>query len=179
MYLHAHNLRLLSTPHGGRLAAGRPEHPFLLSPCGLLPQGDLYFRIRNRRDGLMALVCVLDGEKENTQTYISGCKSGCLFCKLLIFSVYCGERGIRTPGTVIPYVSLANWWFKPLTHLSGLLVLSGCKYKPKKRLSKGWRRRKCRRPSVAFGRGHSGRPVKTTEKSGECLCKVGRQRGEP
>ena len=29
-----------------------------------------------------------------------------------------GERGIRTPGTVIPYVSLANWWFKPLTHLS-------------------------------------------------------------
>ena len=31
---------------------------------------------------------------------------------------FCGERGIRTPGTVIPYVSLANWWFKPLTHLS-------------------------------------------------------------
>ncbi len=34
-----------------------------------------------------------------------------------------GERGIRTPGTVIPYVSLANWWFKPLTHLSGLVIL--------------------------------------------------------
>ena len=31
---------------------------------------------------------------------------------------FCGKRGIRTPGTVIPYVSLANWWFKPLTHLS-------------------------------------------------------------
>ncbi len=30
----------------------------------------------------------------------------------------CGEGGIRTPGTVIPYVSLANWWFKPLTHLT-------------------------------------------------------------
>ena len=30
----------------------------------------------------------------------------------------CGERGIRTPGTVIPYDSLANCWFKPLTHLS-------------------------------------------------------------
>ena len=29
-----------------------------------------------------------------------------------------GEGGIRTPGTVIPYVSLANWWFKPLTHLT-------------------------------------------------------------
>ena len=31
---------------------------------------------------------------------------------------FCGERGIRTPGTVIPYVSLANWWFQPLTHLT-------------------------------------------------------------
>ena len=29
-----------------------------------------------------------------------------------------GEWGIRTPGTVIPYVSLANWWFQPLTQLS-------------------------------------------------------------
>ena len=35
-------------------------------------------------------------------------------CKILI----CGEWGIRTPGTVIPYVSLANWWFQPLTQLS-------------------------------------------------------------
>ena len=33
-------------------------------------------------------------------------------------AVFCGERGIRTPGTVFPYVSLANWWFKPLTHLT-------------------------------------------------------------
>ena len=33
-------------------------------------------------------------------------------------AVFCGERGIRTPGTVIPYVSLANWWFQPLTHLT-------------------------------------------------------------
>ena len=32
-----------------------------------------------------------------------------------------GEWGIRTPGTVIPYVSLANWWFQPLTQLSGQL----------------------------------------------------------
>ena len=29
-----------------------------------------------------------------------------------------GERGIRTPGTVIPYGSLANCWFQPLTHLT-------------------------------------------------------------
>ena len=35
----------------------------------------------------------------------------------------CGERGIRTPGTVNPYVSLANWWFQPLTHPSiGFIV---------------------------------------------------------
>ena len=33
----------------------------------------------------------------------------------------CGERGIRTPGTLDRYVSLANWWFQPLTHLSGCI----------------------------------------------------------
>ena len=39
----------------------------------------------------------------------------------------CGERGIRTPGTVIPYDSLANCWFKPLTHLSVLDLKSRAK----------------------------------------------------
>ena len=29
-----------------------------------------------------------------------------------------GEDEIRTRGTLIGYVSLANWWFQPLTHLS-------------------------------------------------------------
>ena len=29
-----------------------------------------------------------------------------------------GEGGIRTPGTLVEYVSLANWWFQPLTHLT-------------------------------------------------------------
>ncbi len=38
-----------------------------------------------------------------------------------------GERGIRTPGTVIPYDSLANCWFKPLTHLSVLDLKSMAK----------------------------------------------------
>ena len=38
--------------------------------------------------------------------------------QFLATDILCGKRGIRTPGTVIPYVSLANWWFKPLTHLS-------------------------------------------------------------
>ena len=41
------------------------------------------------------------------------------FCNRLTINLYCGEWGIRTPGTVIPYVSLANWWFQPLTQLSG------------------------------------------------------------
>ena len=34
-----------------------------------------------------------------------------------------GERGIRTPGTVHPYGSLANCWFQPLTHLSVLYLI--------------------------------------------------------
>ena len=43
---------------------------------------------------------------------------------------FCGERGIRTPGTVIPYVSLANWWFQPLTHLTKTVHFTewDCKY---------------------------------------------------
>ena len=34
------------------------------------------------------------------------------------FSLLGGEGGIRTPGTLIEYDSLANCWFQPLTHLS-------------------------------------------------------------
>ncbi len=41
-------------------------------------------------------------------------------------SFSCGERGIRTPGTVIPYGSLANCWFKPLTHLTGSVCGAVC-----------------------------------------------------
>ena len=36
-------------------------------------------------------------------------------------SLLCGEGGIRTPGTLIEYASLANWWIKPLSHLSNKL----------------------------------------------------------
>ena len=36
----------------------------------------------------------------------------------------CGERGIRTPGTLIRYASLANWWIKPLSHLSRISLMS-------------------------------------------------------
>ena len=34
------------------------------------------------------------------------------------YTIFGGERGIRTPGTINSYASLANWWFQPLTHLT-------------------------------------------------------------
>ena len=37
---------------------------------------------------------------------------------------FCGEGGIRTPGTLIEYDSLANCWFQPLTHLSVCQTMS-------------------------------------------------------
>ena len=41
------------------------------------------------------------------------------FIRLRFLACFSGEGGIRTPGTLIGYVSLANWWFQPLTHLTG------------------------------------------------------------
>ena len=49
--------------------------------------------------------------------YILGCKIGCLFYNLLIFSVYCGERGIRTPGTS-QFNGFQDRRNRPLCHLS-------------------------------------------------------------
>lgn len=44
----------------------------------------------------------------NKKTYKSLiCRFLSSYCPFLS-SKFCGERGIRTPGTVIPYVSLAN-----------------------------------------------------------------------
>jgi hypothetical protein len=40
-----------------------------------------------------------------------------------LFYFFRGERGIRTPGTLIEYDSLANCWIKPLSHLSKKLSL--------------------------------------------------------
>ena len=40
-----------------------------------------------------------------------------LICKSLIFKVYCGERGIRTPGT-FQYVGFQDRCNRPLCHLS-------------------------------------------------------------
>ena len=40
---------------------------------------------------------------------------------------FCGEDEIRTRGTLIRYVGLANRWFQPLTHLSVWpFSLKGC-----------------------------------------------------
>ena len=55
--------------------------------------------------------------KKNTQLYILGCKIGCLFCKTLISNVYCGETGIRTPGTS-RYNGFQDRRNRPLCHLS-------------------------------------------------------------
>ena len=57
---------------------------------------------------------------KNTQLYILGCKIGCLFCNLLIFSVYCGERGIRTPGAS-QHDGFQDRCNRPLYHLSNTL----------------------------------------------------------
>ena len=53
----------------------------------------------------------------NTQLYILGCKIGCLFYNLLIFSVYCGETGIRTPGAS-QHNGFQDRRNRPLCHLS-------------------------------------------------------------
>ena len=50
--------------------------------------------------------------------YILGCKIGCLFYNLLIFSVYCGETGIRTPDTLLGYTRFPGVPLQPLEHLS-------------------------------------------------------------
>ena len=46
-----------------------------------------------------------------------GCKIGCLFYNLLIFSVYCGETGIRTPGAS-QHNGFQDRRNRPLCHLS-------------------------------------------------------------
>ena len=45
--------------------------------------------------------------------------------KTLIFKVYCGERGIRTPGTS-QYAGFQDRCIRPLCHLSMGCEISGC-----------------------------------------------------
>ena len=42
---------------------------------------------------------------KNTQSYILGCKKGCKSRKCLIYTLYCGETGIRTYNSNRLYVS--------------------------------------------------------------------------
>ena len=53
--------------------------------------------------------------KQNQKEYTKGYKKTPPIGGVLSES---GSWGIRTPGTVNPYVSLANWWFQPLTQPS-------------------------------------------------------------
>lgn len=46
--------------------------------------------------------------------------------KYLIFKAYCGERGIRTPGTS-QFNGFQDRRDRPLCHLSNLLRICGCK----------------------------------------------------
>ena len=54
---------------------------------------------------------------KNTQFYILGCKKGCKSRKCLIYTLYCGERGIRTPGTS-QFNGFQDRRNRPLCHLS-------------------------------------------------------------
>ena len=66
--------------------------------------------------------------KKNARKSLKLCVFTCVkTCKLLIFSVDCGERGIRTPGTS-RYDGFQDRCNRPLYHLSLMCVpKSGCK----------------------------------------------------
>ena len=51
------------------------------------------------------------------QTLIFGCKKGCKSRNYLIYTLFCGERGIRTPGTS-QYNGFQDRRDRPLCHLS-------------------------------------------------------------
>ena len=85
-----------------------------ISQLAIIPFGlsgskftSVYERIPDRNEGTFSERALFMQEYKNSrQSATDSC------------SDRCGERGIRTPGTVIPYGSLANCWFKPLTHLT-------------------------------------------------------------
>ena len=90
----------------------------------IIRQMKIYYlptKIRNLTEsGLVVLFRAKMILLNNTKTpnfIFFGCKIGCLFCNLLIFSVYCGETGIRTPGTS-QYNGFQDRRNRPLCHLS-------------------------------------------------------------
>lgn len=53
---------------------------------------------------------------------IFGCKKGCKSRNYLIYTLYCGENGIRTPGTR-RYNGFRDRHNRPLCHLSNTAIL--------------------------------------------------------
>ena len=82
---------------------------------------DLLFtaKIRNLTENELVVffVCSVFYQIIFRAIYILGCKIGCLFYNLLIFSVYCGETGIRTPGAS-QHNGFQDRRNRPLCHLS-------------------------------------------------------------
>ena len=60
---------------------------------------------------------------KNPQLYILGCKKGCKSRKRLIYTLYCGETGIRTPGAS-QHNGFQDRRNRPLCHLSKTLFES-------------------------------------------------------
>ena len=54
---------------------------------------------------------------ENTLSHIFGCNKGCKSRNLLIYTLVCGERGIRTPGAS-QHDGFQDRCNRPLYHLS-------------------------------------------------------------
>ena len=59
----------------------------------------------------------LKNSKKIHPTFIFGCKKGCKSRNYLIYTLFCGERGIRTPGTS-QYNGFQDRRDRPLCHLS-------------------------------------------------------------
>ena len=51
-------------------------------------------------------------------TFIFGCKKGCKSRNYLIYTLCCGEGGIRTPGTLVTPNGFQDRRLRPLCHLS-------------------------------------------------------------
>ena len=102
----------------------------LVYSIGYIPQNGLNLFLRwqhskkdadEKRETLILLFSpafILKIQKKIHQTLIFGCKKGCKSRNYLIYTLYCGERGIRTPGTS-QFNGFQDRRNRPLCHLSG------------------------------------------------------------
>ena len=72
---------------------------------------------RERRSFFFFASIYLKNSKKIHPTFIFGCKKGCKSRNYLIYTLFCGEGGIRTPGTS-QYVGFQDRCNRPLCHLS-------------------------------------------------------------